>query len=95
MESMENLFDCLCSALMLPANNERFVRAEGIELVILMLRCKMLCRIGAYKVRAFSGLYTTHVICIDAPFAQYHGLHVSMCRLARNKTEYTSPRAKA
>jgi len=38
IEMMENLFDCLCSSLMLPANRERFLRGEGLQLMNLMLR---------------------------------------------------------
>ena len=38
IEFMENLFNSLCSALMLPANRERFLRGEGIQLMNLMLR---------------------------------------------------------
>lgn len=38
-EMLENLFDCLCSSLMqCPANCERFLRGEGLQLMILMLR---------------------------------------------------------
>jgi len=38
IEFMENLFNSLCTALMLPANRERFLRGEGIQLMNLMLR---------------------------------------------------------
>ena len=39
IEMLENLFDCLCSSLMqCPANCERFLRGEGLQLMILMLR---------------------------------------------------------
>ncbi|VDP91264.1 unnamed protein product [Echinostoma caproni] len=38
MELMHNLFDCLCSALMLPENKDRFLKGEGIQLMNLMLR---------------------------------------------------------
>lgn len=37
-EMMENLFDALCSCLMLPANRDRFLRGEGLQLMNLMLR---------------------------------------------------------
>lgn len=37
-EYMLNLFDCLCSALMLPENKDRFLKGEGIQLMNLMLR---------------------------------------------------------
>ncbi|CAH8539278.1 unnamed protein product [Schistosoma turkestanicum] len=38
IELMLNLFDCLCSALMLPENKDRFLKGEGIQLMNLMLR---------------------------------------------------------
>uniref|UniRef100_A0A8C4ISS8 Catenin beta like 1 n=1 Tax=Dicentrarchus labrax TaxID=13489 RepID=A0A8C4ISS8_DICLA len=48
-EMMENLFDALCSCLMLPANRDRFLRGEGLQLMNLMLRKKM-SRTSALKV---------------------------------------------
>uniref|UniRef100_A0A671LGT2 Beta-catenin-like protein 1 n=1 Tax=Sinocyclocheilus anshuiensis TaxID=1608454 RepID=A0A671LGT2_9TELE len=48
-EMMENLFDALCSCLMLPANRDRFLRGEGLQLMNLMLREKM-SRVSALKV---------------------------------------------
>lgn len=38
IELMLNLFDCLCSSLMLPENKDRFLKGEGIQLMNLMLR---------------------------------------------------------
>lgn len=35
---MENLFDCLCSSLMVTANKDKFLRGEGLQLMNLMLR---------------------------------------------------------
>ncbi|KAJ8257313.1 hypothetical protein GJAV_G00184250 [Gymnothorax javanicus] len=49
-EMMENLFDCLCSCLMLPANRDRFLKGEGLQLMNLMLREKKMSRISALKV---------------------------------------------
>ncbi|XP_071784822.1 beta-catenin-like protein 1 [Asterias amurensis] len=49
-EMMENLFNCLCSALMLPSNKGRFLRGEGVQLMNLMLREKKLSRHSALKV---------------------------------------------
>ncbi|XP_066527913.1 beta-catenin-like protein 1 [Hoplias malabaricus] len=49
-EMMENLFDALCSCLMLPANRDRFLRGEGLQLMNLMLREKKLSRKSALKV---------------------------------------------
>ncbi|XP_065185882.1 beta-catenin-like protein 1 [Sycon ciliatum] len=39
-ELMENLFDCLCLALMHPANRQKFLDGEGPQLMILMLKEK-------------------------------------------------------
>ncbi|XP_026873877.1 beta-catenin-like protein 1 [Electrophorus electricus] len=49
-EMMENLFDGLCSCLMLPANRDRFLRGEGLQLMNLMLREKKQSRTSALKV---------------------------------------------
>ncbi|XP_012676277.1 beta-catenin-like protein 1 [Clupea harengus] len=49
-EMMENLFDGLCSCLMLGANRERFLKGEGLQLMNLMLREKKMSRAGALKV---------------------------------------------
>ena len=38
IEFMENLFNGLSSSLMLPANRDRFLKGEGIQLMNLMLR---------------------------------------------------------
>lgn len=50
IEFMENLFNSLCSALMLPANRDRFLKGEGIQLMNLMLREKKMSRTSALKV---------------------------------------------
>ncbi|KAF0297570.1 Beta-catenin-like protein 1 [Amphibalanus amphitrite] len=49
-ECMENMFDALCSVLLLPENKDRFLRGEGLQLMNLMLREKKLSRNGALKV---------------------------------------------
>uniref|UniRef100_A0A665X461 Beta-catenin-like protein 1 n=1 Tax=Echeneis naucrates TaxID=173247 RepID=A0A665X461_ECHNA len=49
-EMMENLFDALCSCLMLPSNRDRFLRGEGLQLMNLMLREKKMSRTSALKV---------------------------------------------
>lgn len=56
-EFMENVFDCMCSALMIKENRDRFLRGEGLQLMNLMLREKKLSRNGALKVldHALSG----------------------------------------
>ncbi|CAH8517458.1 unnamed protein product [Dicrocoelium dendriticum] len=50
IELMHNLFDCLCSALMLPENKDRFLKGEGIQLMNLMLREKHMSRDSALRV---------------------------------------------
>lgn len=49
-ELMENLFNCLCSALMVVANRDRFLKGEGLQLMNLMLREKKTSRNGSLKV---------------------------------------------
>ncbi|XP_075235891.1 beta-catenin-like protein 1 [Lycorma delicatula] len=48
-EMMENLFNCVCSSLMVPTNKEKFLRGEGLQLMNLMLREKKLSRNGSLK----------------------------------------------
>ncbi|XP_028968634.1 beta-catenin-like protein 1 [Galendromus occidentalis] len=48
-EMMENLFDILCSALLLPANRDRFLKSEGLQLMNLLLKEKRQSRYGALK----------------------------------------------
>lgn len=54
---MENLFNCLCSALMAVPNRDRFLKGEGLQLMNLMLREKKMSRNGSLKVldHAMSG----------------------------------------
>lgn len=49
-EMMHNLFDSLCLALLAPDNREIFLKGEGVELMILMLREKKMSRPPALKV---------------------------------------------
>ncbi|XP_061745269.1 beta-catenin-like protein 1 isoform X1 [Nerophis ophidion] len=49
-EMMENLFDGLCSCLMLATNRDRFLKGEGLQLMNLMLREKKMSRTSALKV---------------------------------------------
>lgn len=37
-EFMENTFDCLCSALAQPEVKRDFVEAEGVELMLIMMK---------------------------------------------------------
>lgn len=56
-EYMENLFNCLCSALMAMENRDHFLKGEGLQLMNLMLREKKMSRNGSLKVldHAMSG----------------------------------------
>ncbi|CAG9854745.1 unnamed protein product [Phyllotreta striolata] len=49
-EYMENLFNCLCSSLMIVPNRDRFLKGEGLQLMNLMLREKKTSRNGSLKV---------------------------------------------
>ncbi|CAG0895016.1 unnamed protein product [Cyprideis torosa] len=53
-ELMENLFDALCSSLMLESNRALFLKGEGIQLMNLMLRERKMSRIGAIRVLNFA-----------------------------------------
>lgn len=50
VEYMENLFNCLCAALMEKANLKKFLDGEGLQLMNLMLREKKMSRESALKV---------------------------------------------
>jgi len=54
IEYMENLFNCLCSALLHGPNKELFLKGEGLQLMILMLREKKMSRTSALKVLAYA-----------------------------------------
>ena len=56
-ELMENLFDTLCALLLYAPNRDLFLKAEGLQLMNLMLREKKTSRNGALKVlnHALSG----------------------------------------
>jgi len=49
-EFVNNLFDSLCSCLLLRENQQFFLKAEGFELLIKMIKAKMGCRKPALKV---------------------------------------------
>lgn len=50
VEYMENLFNCLCAALLYPPNRAKFLEGEGLQLMNLMLREKKMSRESALKV---------------------------------------------
>lgn len=54
IEYMENLFNCLCSSLLYAPNKELFLKGEGLQLMILMLREKKMARASALKVLAYA-----------------------------------------
>ncbi|CAG8541164.1 6682_t:CDS:10 [Paraglomus brasilianum] len=49
-EMMENFFDCLCSALAESEIKQKFLEGEGIELMLIMAKEKMMARMRAMKV---------------------------------------------
>lgn len=44
-EFMENVFDSLCSALAEPEIKKLFLDSEGVDLMVLMMKCAILIRI--------------------------------------------------
>ncbi|KAK6185496.1 hypothetical protein SNE40_007717 [Patella caerulea] len=50
IEYMENLFNSLCSCLMVPNNRNKFLKGEGLQLMNLMLREKRMSRNSGLKV---------------------------------------------
>lgn len=53
-EMLENLFDCLCCLLMPLENKERFVKAEGVELMIIVMKQKKSAYGSAIRALDFS-----------------------------------------
>lgn len=53
-EMLENLFGCLCSVVMPMENKERFVKAEGVELMIIIMKQKRLAYGSAMKALDFA-----------------------------------------
>ena len=51
---LENLFDCLCCVLMPLENKERFVKAEGVELMIIIMKQKKLAYSSAIRTLDFA-----------------------------------------
>ncbi|CAI2164326.1 3851_t:CDS:10 [Funneliformis geosporum] len=49
-EMMENFFDALCLALEEPENKQRFLEGEGVELMLIMMKEKMMSRMRSIKV---------------------------------------------
>ncbi|KAH7849247.1 hypothetical protein Vadar_015206 [Vaccinium darrowii] len=53
-EMVENLFDCLCCLLMPLENKEKFVKAEGVELMIIVMNQKKSCYGSAIRALDFA-----------------------------------------
>ncbi|KAK3155747.1 hypothetical protein QOZ80_2BG0207020 [Eleusine coracana subsp. coracana] len=53
-EMLENLFDCLCCVLMPMENKDRFVKAEGVELMIIIMKQKKLAYSSAIRTLDFA-----------------------------------------
>lgn len=53
-EMVENLFDCLCCLLMPLENKEKFLKAEGVELMIIIMNQKKLCYGSAIRALDFA-----------------------------------------
>ncbi|KAL8200304.1 hypothetical protein R6Q57_011643 [Mikania cordata] len=53
-EMVENLFDCLCCLLMPLENKERFLKAEGVELMIIIMNQKKVCYGSAIRAIDFA-----------------------------------------
>ncbi|XP_047322446.1 beta-catenin-like protein 1 [Impatiens glandulifera] len=53
-EMVENLFDCLCCLLMPLENKEKFVKAEGVELMIIIMNQKKSCYGSATRALDFA-----------------------------------------
>jgi len=39
VEFMENIFNCLCSLLAEPEMKKAFLEAEGVELMVILMKC--------------------------------------------------------
>jgi len=39
VELLENFFDCLCSALLEGDNRPRLLQSEGVELMVILIKC--------------------------------------------------------
>lgn len=56
IELMENIFDTLCSILLLPENQETFIKLEGIELLLILIQKRKFLRLSAIKALNFAVL---------------------------------------
>ncbi len=81
-ELLDNAFDLLCSALMLPANQDAFVRAEGVELMVLILGQPRAARLGAIKAMDFATTRRGRLDLFGASPPMFLGDTVSFCQSA-------------
>jgi len=72
IEMMENFFDALCSALIENKVKESFLKDEGIELMLLMIKEKNMSRMRAIKVLDYALTGDTSIYC--EYFIEVHGL---------------------
>ncbi|KAK9106434.1 hypothetical protein Syun_022445 [Stephania yunnanensis] len=94
-EMVENLFDCLCCLLMPVENKERFVKAEGVELMIIIMKQKKLAYGSA--IRALDFAMTNYppacerfvdVLGLKTAFAAFMGkARISIPMSKKNKKE--------
>ncbi|CAN1351692.1 Beta-catenin-like protein 1 [Linum perenne] len=91
-EMVENLFDCLCCLLMPLENKERFVMAEGVELMIIIMKQKK----SAYSsaIRALDFAMTKYppacerfvdVLGLKTAFAAFMDVHLLFLQIPMSK----------
>ncbi|CAN0897372.1 Beta-catenin-like protein 1 [Linum grandiflorum] len=91
-EMVENLFDCLCCLLMPLENKERFVMAEGVELMIIIMKQKK----SAYSsaIRALDFAMTKYppacerfvdVLGLKTAFAAFMDFHICFLQIPMSK----------
>lgn len=82
-EHIENLFNALCSCLMSDETRRAFVDAEGVELMVLMLKARRFARAGALKALDFA-LTRSQAACEH--FVETLGLKPS-CAISMGRTK--------
>ncbi|KIO32831.1 hypothetical protein M407DRAFT_96181, partial [Tulasnella calospora MUT 4182] len=65
VEFMENIFDSLCSSLAEPEIKSLFLEGEGVELMVIMMKEKMLARSRSIKVLDFAMQGTAGTACCE------------------------------
>ncbi|CAG8449035.1 9177_t:CDS:10 [Dentiscutata heterogama] len=72
-EMMENFFDALCSALAEPEIKRLFLEGEGVELMLIMMKEKMMSRMRSIKVLDYALSTPEGTICCER-FVDIFGL---------------------